>query len=104
MGKSLVVRADGSAPSLTAPDWAVDEAVRHGFPLRIVHASLWERYEGVVPASATDRPSDQILAENIVGIAAERARRGAPDLPVTTPRVPSPSYPRRRLESTEGEP
>ncbi|MFE6222695.1 universal stress protein [Streptomyces sp. NPDC057854] len=84
MESPLVVGVDGSDPSLTALGWAVDEAVRHGFPLRIVHASLWERYEGVVPTWATDRPSGQILAENIVGIAAERARRRAPDLPLTT--------------------
>ncbi|MFF8603129.1 universal stress protein [Streptomyces sp. NPDC015232] len=84
MESPLVVGVDGSDPSLTALDWAVDEAVRHGFPLRIVHASLWERYEGVVPTWATDRPSGQILAENIVGIAAERARRRTPDLPLTT--------------------
>ncbi|KQX46361.1 MULTISPECIES: universal stress protein [unclassified Streptomyces] len=84
MESPLVVGVDGSDPSLTALDWAVDEAVRHGLPLRIVHASLWERYEGVVPTWATDRPSGQVLAENIVGTAAERARRRAPDLPLTT--------------------
>ncbi|MDX2296444.1 MULTISPECIES: universal stress protein [Streptomyces] len=84
MESPLVVGVDGSDPSLTALDWAVDEAVRHFLPLRIVHASLWERYEGVVPSWATDRPSGQILAENIVGTAAERARRRAPDLSLTT--------------------
>ncbi|MBX9427027.1 universal stress protein [Streptomyces lateritius] len=84
MKSPLVVGVDGSDASLTALDWAVDEAVRHGLPLRIVHASLWERYEGVVPTWATDRPSGQILAENIVGTAAERARRRAPGLPLTT--------------------
>ncbi|MFD0368006.1 universal stress protein [Streptomyces sp. NPDC059071] len=84
MESPLVVGVDGSDASLTALDWGVDEAVRHGLPLRIVHASLWERYEGVVPTWATDRPSGQVLAENIVGVAAERARRRAPDLSVTT--------------------
>ncbi|MFI8913847.1 universal stress protein [Streptomyces sp. NPDC053513] len=83
MESPLVAGVDGSDASLTALDWAVDEAVRHGLPLRIVHASLWERYEGVVPTWATDRPSGQVLAENIVGTAAERARRRAPDLPLT---------------------
>ncbi|MDV9186752.1 universal stress protein [Streptomyces sp. SR27] len=84
MESPLVVGVDGSDASLTALDWAVDEAVRHGLPLRIVHASMWERYEGVVPAWTTDRPSGQVLAENIAGTAAGRARRRAPDLPVTT--------------------
>ncbi|MFB7835152.1 universal stress protein [Streptomyces sp. NPDC056056] len=84
MESPLVVGVDGSDASLTALDWAVDEAVRHGFSLRIVHASMWERYEGVVPTWATNRPSGQVLAENIAGTAAERARRRAPDLPLTT--------------------
>ncbi|RSS56978.1 universal stress protein [Streptomyces sp. WAC01280] len=84
MKTPLVVGVDGSDASLTALDWAVDEAVRHALPLRIVHASLWERYEGVVPSRTKDRPSGQVLAENIVGTAAERARRRAPGLPVTT--------------------
>ncbi|WP_374050370.1 universal stress protein [Streptomyces roseicoloratus] len=78
----VVVGVDGSDASLTALDWAVDEAVRHEQPLRIVHASLWERYEGVVPSWSTDRPEGQVLAENIVGTAEERARRRAPGLAV----------------------
>ncbi|MET9922989.1 universal stress protein [Streptomyces sp. NPDC006435] len=84
MEAPLVVGVDGSDASLAALDWAVDEAVRHGCPLRIVHASLWERYEGVVPAWTTDRPSAQVLAENIVGGAAERARQRAPGLSLGT--------------------
>ncbi|WP_418955591.1 universal stress protein [Streptomyces tritici] len=79
----VVVGVDGSDASLTALDWAADEAARHGRPLRIVHASLWERYEGAVPAWMTDRPPGQVLAENIAGTAADRARRRAPRLAVT---------------------
>ncbi|MFF2502949.1 universal stress protein [Streptomyces sp. NPDC058067] len=88
MDSPVVVGVDGSEASLTGLDWAVDEARRHGRSLRIVHASLWERYEGVVPATSTDRPSAQVLAENIVGTAAERARRRAPGLTVTTDVIP----------------
>ncbi|MFE2009854.1 universal stress protein [Streptomyces sp. NPDC059491] len=84
MAGPVVVGVDGSDACLTALDWAVDEALRHGRPLRIVHASLWERYEGVVPDLSTDRPSGQVLAENIAGTAADRARRRAPGLAVTT--------------------
>ncbi|MBP2586155.1 nucleotide-binding universal stress UspA family protein [Streptomyces sp. PvR006] len=84
MESPLVVGVDGSDASLTALDWAVDEAVRQALPLRIVHASLWERYEGVAPAWTTDRPSGQVVAENVVGTAAERARRRAPGLSLTT--------------------
>ncbi|MFF7776849.1 universal stress protein [Streptomyces tanashiensis] len=80
----VTVGVDGSDAGLAALDWAVDEAVRHGCPLRIVHASLWERYEGVAPGRTEDRPSGEILAEDVVGTAAERARRRAPGLALTT--------------------
>ncbi|MFD0366522.1 universal stress protein [Streptomyces sp. NPDC127114] len=79
----VVVGVDGSDAGLAALDWAVDEAMRHGRPLRIVYASLWERYEGVASAPSTDRPSEQVLAEDIVGTAVERARRRAPGLALT---------------------
>ncbi|MFD9813495.1 universal stress protein [Streptomyces sp. NPDC059080] len=79
----VVVGVDGSGASLAAVDWAVDEAVRHGLPLRLVHASLWERYEGVEPDPAADRPSEQVLAETIVADAAGRAGLRAPGLAVT---------------------
>ncbi|MER7950578.1 universal stress protein [Streptomyces sp. NPDC096079] len=84
MESPVVVGVDGSDASLVATEWAADEAARHGVPLRIVHASLWERYEGSVPDGSADRPSGQVLAENIAGAAAERARRRVPSLTVTT--------------------
>ncbi|MFE0514344.1 universal stress protein [Streptomyces sp. NPDC058964] len=84
----LVVGVDGSDSSLQAVDWAVDEAARHGLPLRLVHASLWERYEGAVPSSGTERPSERVMAENIVASAAERAARRQPDVKVTTEVIP----------------
>ncbi|WP_225858948.1 universal stress protein [Streptomyces albicerus] len=84
----LVVGVDGSESSLRATDWAVDEAARHGLPLRLVHAFLWERYEGVELGSDLGRPSGQVLAENIVGSAMERARRRNPAVKVSTELVP----------------
>ncbi|MFF6772914.1 universal stress protein [Streptomyces sp. NPDC012637] len=84
METPLVVGVDGSDASLTATDWAADEAVRLGLPLRIVHASRWERYEGSVPAWSLNRPSGQVLAENIAATTAERALRRAPGLKITT--------------------
>ncbi|NBE50275.1 universal stress protein [Streptomyces boluensis] len=83
MDSPVLVGVDGSEAGRTALDWAVAEAERHGRPLRIVHASLWERYEGAVPASSSDRPAGQVMAENILGSALERARLLAPGLPVT---------------------
>ncbi|GGS26601.1 universal stress protein [Streptomyces aureoverticillatus] len=83
----LVVGVDGSESSLTAADWAVDEAARHGVPLRLVYASAWERYGGVMPSGSLERPSES-MAENIVGAAAERARRRNSDVQVSTEIVP----------------
>ncbi|MGW1619263.1 universal stress protein [Streptomyces sp. NPDC002172] len=70
----LVVGVDGSDSSLMAVDWAVDEAARHGLPLRLVHASLWERYERTRPSFGTARPAEEVTAEHIVASCAERAR------------------------------
>ncbi|WP_137231158.1 universal stress protein [Streptomyces sp. BPSDS2] len=84
MQAPLVVGVDGSESSLQAVDWAADEAARHAIPLRLVYASLWERYEGAVPSGGLDRPAARILAENIVGAAAQRALVVAPGLTVST--------------------
>ncbi|MGW7381752.1 universal stress protein [Streptomyces sp. NPDC054794] len=84
----VVVGIDGSDLSLLALDWAVDEAVRHGVPLRLVYASLWERYEGALPSIGPGRPSEQVLAQHIVASAAERAERRNPDVKVTIDVVP----------------
>lgn len=67
----------------------MDEAQRQGLPLRLVYASLWERYEGALPAMGRERPSEQVMAENIVGTAAERVRRYDPGLTVDTDTVPA---------------
>ncbi|MEU3660644.1 universal stress protein [Streptomyces sp. NPDC032940] len=79
----LVVGVDGSTAGYAAVDWAVDYAARHGLRLRLVYGSLWERYEGAVP-SGPARPPGQVMAENVVAVAAERAGRRDPALPVTT--------------------
>ncbi|KUL22250.1 universal stress protein [Streptomyces regalis] len=79
----LVVGVDGSDSSLQAVDWAVDEAARHGLPLRLVYASLWERYEGGRPSFSTDRPAEEIMAEHIVASCVERARLRNPEVKVS---------------------
>lgn len=79
----LVVGVDGSESSLVALDWAIDEAARHGLPLRLVYASRWERYEGIMPSGSVQRPSHQVMADNIVATATERARRRNPTVKVT---------------------
>ncbi|MET7690345.1 universal stress protein [Streptomyces sp. NPDC005483] len=84
----LIVGVDGSDGSLAAVDWAVDEAARHGLPLRLVYASLWERYEGAVPSESLERPSERVMAEHVVASATERARRHNPEIKVTAEVVP----------------
>ncbi|MFD8217876.1 universal stress protein [Streptomyces sp. NPDC059697] len=88
MEPPLIVGVDGSDSSFLAIDWAVDEAARLGLPLRLVYASLWERYEGAALPGSLERPSGQVMAENIVGTAAERVRRRNPDVKVSAETLP----------------
>lgn len=84
----VVVGVDGSESSLRATDWAADEAALRGLPLRVVYASLWERYEGSALAEGLGKPSEQVLAEDIIDTAARRAHQRQPDLKVITDLVP----------------
>ncbi|MEU1409260.1 universal stress protein [Streptomyces sp. NPDC005728] len=84
----LVVGVDGSASSLRAVDWAADTAARRAASLRLVHASLWERYEGASLGVGPDRPYEQVLAEDIVETAERRARDRQPGVRVTTEVLP----------------
>ncbi|MGW6316488.1 MULTISPECIES: universal stress protein [unclassified Streptomyces] len=84
MDKPLVVGVDGSDPSLRALDWAVDEAAARGVPLRVVHASRWEWYEGHEPSFGINRTSVQVLSDHIAATAVERALRRAASLKVTS--------------------
>lgn len=63
----LVVGIDGSEASLEAVDWAADEAVRHEVPLHLLHAA------------ARDHE-----ASDVIGAASERARKGAPTVPLSS--------------------
>nr|WP_285558377.1 universal stress protein [Streptomyces hygroscopicus] len=93
MEPPLVVGVDGSEPSLRAVDWAADEAALRGLPLRLVHASLWERYEGTAPAEDLGKPSEEVMAEDVVETAARRAHRRRPGVEVTTDVLPEePEY------------
>ncbi|MEU3795242.1 universal stress protein [Streptomyces fructofermentans] len=80
----LVVGVDGSDASLPAVDWAVDEAARRGVPLRLVHASVWARYEGAPPWHGVEQPSERVLAEHVVASAAERAARRNAEVKLST--------------------
>lgn len=84
----LVVGVDGSDSSLAAVDWAVDEAARHGLSLRLVHASLWELYEGAQPSFSTGRPAGEVMADHIVASCVERARRRDPEIKASGEALP----------------
>ncbi|WP_369214895.1 universal stress protein [Streptomyces flavofungini] len=84
----LVVGVDGSDACLLAVDWATDAAARHQLPLRLVHGSLWQRYEGALPAHGMERPPGRVLSEHIVASAAARAGQRHPDVAVSTGIVP----------------
>ncbi|MGW3652572.1 universal stress protein [Streptomyces sp. NPDC000878] len=93
MDLPIVVGVDGSEPSLRAVDWAADEAALRGAPLRLVYASLWERYEGAALAQDLGKPSEQVTAEDIVRTAAQRARLRQADVRITTDVLPEePEY------------
>ncbi|MEV7469476.1 universal stress protein [Streptomyces kronopolitis] len=88
MGHPLVVGLDGSDSAFRSLDWAVDEAARHGLPLRIVHASSWEHYEGAAPAQDPERPGEQVFEEAVVASAAEHARLRNAELKITAEVLP----------------
>ncbi|WP_328918249.1 universal stress protein [Streptomyces jietaisiensis] len=93
MPPPLVVGVDGSGPGLRAVDWAAEEAALRGIPLRLVYASLWERYEGPALAPEIGGPDGKASGEDILRGAALRARHHRPGLPVTTALVPEePEY------------
>ncbi|MGW7607390.1 universal stress protein [Streptomyces sp. NPDC054766] len=88
MDLPIVVGVDGSEPSLRAVDWAADEAALRGAPLRVVYASLWERYEGAALAQDLGKPSEEVTAESIVRTAAQRARLRQAALEISTDVLP----------------
>ncbi|MFE7764400.1 universal stress protein [Streptomyces sp. NPDC057438] len=89
----IVVGVDGSEPSLRAVDWAADEAALRGAPLRLVLASLWERYESDALADDPGTPSEGMRIEEIAETAALRARLRRPEVQISTEVVPEePEY------------
>ncbi|GHC52672.1 universal stress protein [Streptomyces flavofungini] len=77
MDGTLIVGVDGSRSSLRALDWAADEAARGALPLRIVHASGWEWYEGHEPSFGINREAVRAQADRV--LAAAKARAGERD-------------------------
>jgi nucleotide-binding universal stress UspA family protein len=82
----IVVGVDGSHSSLHAVDWAAQEAVAWRCPLRIIHAFLWppSNIPSGPPTLGVPDAGLQHAAEAIVSDAADRARRAAPGLELST--------------------
>ncbi|MDT0476816.1 universal stress protein [Streptomyces sp. DSM 41014] len=83
-GLPVTVGIDGTEPSLRAVDWAADEAALRGAPLRLVHASLWERYEGGLLPLDPEEPYERMRVEENAAVAERRARLRHPDATVTS--------------------
>ncbi|MFI0229380.1 universal stress protein [Streptomyces sp. NPDC017086] len=83
MDEPVTVGVDGSPSSMRALDWAADEAALHGRPLRIVHASVWERFEDATPAEDSPEGRAEAAAlEEIITDAEARVRRRRPEVRV----------------------
>ncbi|GAA0828946.1 universal stress protein [Streptosporangium amethystogenes subsp. fukuiense] len=84
MTESIAVGTDGSAAATAALEWAVDDAVRRGVSLRIVHAmDRWPHDLVEFPAPA--RPGRlACFGEQVLTEAAKAATERRPDVRVTT--------------------
>lgn len=105
MDGPVAVGVDDSPSSMRALDWAADEAALHNLPLRIVHASVWERFEGTTPAEdLRENRAEAAALEEIITDAEARARQRRPEVKVHgsaargTHRRPGPRG-RRRLRA-----
>ncbi|WP_431979922.1 universal stress protein [Streptomyces qinglanensis] len=76
----ITAGVDGSSESMAAVDWAADEAVLHGTPLRLVHAWLWQPLN--VPVEQ-ERETEERAAKAILREAQDRVAQRHPDLPCT---------------------
>lgn len=85
----MTVGVDGSPSAMRALDWAADEAALHNRSLRIVHASVWERFEGATPAEDFPEGAAEAAAlRAIVTDAEARARRRRPGVRVLAEVLP----------------
>ncbi len=84
MTESIAVGTDGSAAATAALTWAVDDAIRRGLPLRIVHVvDRWPRDVPGFPAPGWPDHMAHLGEQTLVEAAAAAGERG-PEVPVTT--------------------
>ncbi|MGW2641815.1 universal stress protein [Streptomyces sp. NPDC001348] len=84
----VIAGVDGSTESLAAAEWAAREAVRHGLPLRLVHAWNWHpRQTEGEPANAAQRH----LGRRVLRQAEDRIRSVVPGVHLTDEQVEGPA-------------
>ncbi|SDR18684.1 universal stress protein [Thermostaphylospora chromogena] len=84
MTDHVAVGVDGSLGSAEAVEWAVDDAVRRGLPLRIVHVADLGPYELPVRSSQTLADAQALNATRVLADAEMRARKRAQRLEIDT--------------------
>lgn len=80
--RPVVVGVDGSDYALHAVDWAVAEAARHGWPLRIVNA--YQSYAKATTGVTLPLPSPPEESRRLLLEARDRVARSHPDLETST--------------------
>ncbi|MEV0202713.1 universal stress protein [Nonomuraea sp. NPDC050691] len=98
MTNPVVVGIDGSHGAYAALGWAVQDAVRRGLPLRIVHVREPWKSEHPVGAGGGGRSLTE-RSERLLAGAEERVRQRAPRLEVTTAHLVGAVVERLRTES-----
>ncbi|MFF5213084.1 universal stress protein, partial [Streptosporangium sp. NPDC000396] len=83
MTAHIVVGADGSPSSQAAVEWAVDDAVRRGCALRIVHVSEMWPYDIPLQTPPSFRDSMAEYCQGVLDAAADLARERAPRVEVS---------------------
>ncbi|MBB4919803.1 universal stress protein [Streptosporangium saharense] len=86
MTAHVVVGVDGSPSSQAAVEWAADDAVRRGRPLRIVHVCAPWIYDIPLQTPPGFRDSMAEYCQEILDAALSLARSHAPDLEIETVR------------------
>lgn len=87
--KQIIVGVDGSEQSLQAAEWAAEESVRRGAPVRIVYAiAPWLFDTSVDPRAGAVREWLRDSGQDVVGQAVARAHRRAPQASVSAEVVP----------------
>lgn len=101
MLRPVVAGLDGSPESVAAADWAAREALRRGWPLRLVHA--WEGLpeEGTDPAALPELQAPRHRGHRALRSVSDRLDERYPQLAVTTEQLRRPPGPALLAEAED---